>query len=81
MLWTEKDQSLPPQLAKFCPGCKSLRKEAEDDCNDSTDTPCTDKEYSVENLKLMNNKNIDDEYKEENLQHQHSNESVVNKTK
>ena len=29
----------------------------------------------------MNNKNSDDKYKEENLQHQHDNESVINKTK
>ena len=29
----------------------------------------------------MKNKNDDDEYKEENLQHQHVNESVINKTK
>ena len=29
----------------------------------------------------MNNKNIDDEYKEDNLQHQHGNESFINKAK
>ena len=29
----------------------------------------------------MNNININDEYKEENLQHQHINESVIKKTK
>ena len=51
ILGTEKDQSLPPQLAKFCPGYKSLRNKAEDGCNDSTDTSRTDKEDSAENPK------------------------------
>ena len=42
MLGIKKDRSLPPQLAKFCPGYKSLIKEAEDGCNDSTDNSRTD---------------------------------------
>ena len=40
-----------------------------------------DKEDSVKNLKATNNKNIDEEYKYDNLQHQQSNETVINKTK
>ena len=81
MLGTVKDQSLPPQLPKFCPGQKSLINEADDDCHDYTDTSCTNNKYSVDNIKATNNKNTDDEYKEDNLQHQHSKESVINKTK
>ena len=41
----------------------------------------TDQDDSTENIKSMKNKNDYDEYKEENSQHQHSNESVINKTK
>ena len=81
MLGTEKDQILPPQLPKFFPGYKSLRNEAEDGCNDSIDTSRTDKEDYVDYLKATNKKNSYDEYKEDNLQHQYSNESVINKTK
>ena len=54
---------------------------ADDDRHYSIDTSCTDKEYSIDNLKSTNKKNIDDGYKEENLQHQHCNASVINKTK
>ena len=81
MLGAVKDQSLPPQLSKFCPRYKSLRIEAYDDRNDSTDTSRTYKEDYVENLKYMNNKNSDDEYKEGKSQHQHINESFIDKTK
>ena len=85
----EKYQILPPHLHKFPPGFKSLRNEAADDPHEYTDTSRTDKydmsrtdkDKSIENLKSMNNKNSDDEYKEENSQHQHGNESVINKTK
>ena len=35
----------------------------------------------IENVKSMRNTNDDEEYKEENLQHQDGNESVINKTK
>ena len=38
ILSTKKDQSLPPQLAEFPPGFKSLINKAEDDYNCSTDT-------------------------------------------
>ena len=58
MSGTKKDQSLPTQLAKFCPGCKSLINKAEDGCNDYTDTSRTDKEDYVDNLKAINNKDI-----------------------
>ena len=71
-LITEKDQSLPLHLAKFPPEFKSLINEAhdhnstEDYCNDSTDNPRNDKEDPVNNLKAINNKDIDDKYKYEN---------------
>ena len=81
MFGTDKDQSLLPQPTKFRPGYKSLGIEVENYHNNSTDTSRTYKEYSVENLKAMNNININDEYKEENLQHQHINEIVIKKTK
>ena len=76
MLGTKKYQILPPQLSKFRPGYKSLINEAEDGRNNSTYTSRTDKEDSVDNLKVINNKNIDDEYKEENLQY-HDSEKVL----
>ena len=41
----------------------------------------TNRDDSIENVKVMKNKNDDDEYKEENLQHKHVNETVINKTK
>ena len=37
----------------------------------------TNKDDFIENLKSNHNKNSDDEYKEENYQHQHGNESVI----
>ena len=80
-LSTEKDQSLPPQLSKYCPRYKSLINEAEDDRNDSTDISRNNKEYFVNNLKAINNKDIDDEYKDENSKDHNSNESFINKNK
>ena len=74
---TKKYQSLPPQLAKFPPGFKSLINQAEDDCNDSTDTSRTDKEDFANKLKAINNKYIDDKYKDNNSQDRTSNESVI----
>ena len=56
MLGTEKDQSLPPKLAKFCPVYKSLINEAKDGRNDYTDTSRTYKEDSVKNTKSINKK-------------------------
>ena len=47
----------------------------------STDTSCSDKEYYVDNLKSIKNKNIDDKYKDENSQHHNSNKIIINKTK
>ena len=60
MYGTEKDQSLPPPLAKVIPGYKSLINEAEDGRNYSTDTSHNDKEDYVDNIKAINNKNIYD---------------------
>ena len=60
MLGTKKYQILPPQLSKFRPRYKSLRNAAEDDRNYYTYTSHNYKEGSVENIKAMNNKNIDD---------------------
>ena len=88
-LGIEKYQSLPPYLPKFILGFKSFRNKADGDHQESIDTsrtyrydtPRTYKYDSIENLKAINNKNIDDEYKEDNSQHQHSNESIINKTK
>ena len=81
ILGTEKDQSLPPQLAKYTSGYKSLINEAEDGHYYYTDTSRTDKEDSVNNLKAVNDKNIDDEYKYDNSPDNNSNGSVINKTK
>ena len=53
-LGIEKDLSLPPHLRKFHPGYKSLINEADDACNVSTDTSCTDKDDSIKNIKAMN---------------------------
>ena len=36
---------------------------------------------SIENVKCMKNIDYDEKYKEENSQHQHSNESGINTTK
>ena len=47
--------------------------EAEDGRNDSTDNSRTDKQNYVNNLKAVNNKNIDDKYKDENSQNHSSN--------
>ena len=60
ILINKKYQSLPPELAKYPPGYKSLINEAEDDCNDSIYTSRTDKEDSVNNLKAINNKDINE---------------------
>ena len=83
---TDKDQKFPPHLAKFPPGFKSLinkahdHNSAEDDHNYSTDTSRNDKEYFVQNLKVINNKDIYDKYKDDNSSNHNSNESVINKT-
>ena len=81
MLGKEIDYSLSPQLANFRPGPKSLLNEAENGRQYSTDMSHTDKLYSADNIREINNKNIDGKYKEDNLQHHDSNESVINKTK
>ena len=61
ILGTKKDTILPPQLEKYCPRYKSSINKAEDGRNDYTDTSQTDKEYYENNLKVINNKDIDDE--------------------
>ena len=61
-LGIEKYQSLPPHLPKFPPVFKSLRNDVENDynesiyksCTDKDDTPRTDKDDSIENLKSTN---------------------------
>ena len=77
ILGTKKYQILPPQLAKYPTGYKSLINKSEDGRNYSTDNSRTDKEYCVNNLKSINNKIIDDEYKYDNSQDHNSNESVI----
>ena len=66
-LGIKKYQILSPHLPKFLPGYKSLRNNADYCHHESTDTSRTDKEYYVDNLKSINNKNSDDEYSNENL--------------
>ena len=76
-------------VPKFPPGSKSLRNKANNDHPESTDTSCNDRydtsrtnqDDSIENMKSTKNKNDDEKYKEENSQHQHSNETVIKKTK
>ena len=85
----QKYQCLPSQVPQFSSIFNSLRNEANDDNPETTDTSRTekddtsrtDKDNYIENLKSMESKNDDDEYKEDNLQHQHCNEIVINKTK
>ena len=60
MLGTKKYQSLPPQLAKYTPGYKSLINEEEDDQNESTDTSRTNEKDSQKNLKNIYLEDIDD---------------------
>ena len=68
ILSTKKDQSFPPHLENFPPVFKSLINKAhdhdskEDDCNYSTDTSRNDKEDSIHNMKVVNNKDINDEH-------------------
>ena len=58
-LGIKKYQSIPLKSAKHFPGYKSLLNEEENGCNDSTDTSHNNKEDHVDNLKEINNKNID----------------------
>ena len=84
-LGLQKYQSLPPYVPPFTPGFKSLRNETNDDNPETTYTSRTDKDDtsrtncydSIENVKAMNNTNDNDKYKEENLQNQDSNETVI----
>ena len=85
-LITKKDQNIPPHFEKFPPGSKSFLNDANDpnstdyDLNDSTDTSRNEKEDSVNNMRVTNNKDIDDKYKDENSKSLNSNESFINKT-
>ena len=42
---------------------------------------CTNRYYSIENVKSINNTYDYEEYKEDNSQHQDGNKTVINKTK
>ena len=81
MLGTKTNQTLPPKLAAFCPRYESIINEAEYCHSYSTYTSPADKELYVYNLKSINNNNVYKKYKDENLQHRNSNESVIKKTK
>ena len=82
---TKKYPSFPPHLEKYPPRYKSLLNAAhdsnstEDDRNYSTDNSRNDKEDFVNNMKVSNNEDNDDEYKDENSQYLNSNESVIKK--
>ena len=82
-LITKKYQSFSPHLANFPPRFKTLINDAhgtnstEDYHNDSTNTSRNQKEDSVKNMKVTNSKDIQDEYKDENLQALNSNESDI----
>ena len=88
-LGLEKYQSLPPHVPPSPPGFKSLINKANDDNPEFTDTSFTDRydtsrtdrDDSIEIVESMKNTNDDEKDKEENLQHQHGNEMVINKTK
>ena len=80
---------LPSHISPFSSESKSLINKANDDNTETTDTKRTDKDdtsltdqyYYIESVKAMEEKNDNSKYKEENLQHQHSDESVINTTK
>ena len=63
---TEKDSSLPPNMAKYPPEYKPLFNDAHDpnsteyDPNDSTDNLHNKKEYQVNKLKVTNTEDNDD---------------------
>ena len=65
-LGTKIYKILSPQPAKYWTGYKALIHVAEEDCNNSTDTSCTNKEDSINNLKAINIKNMDDKNKNYN---------------
>ena len=67
-LGSEKDQSIPPNIPKFPNGFKLIRNEAH-----------TDQDDYIQNINSTKNKNDDEEQKEDNLQHQNGNESVIKK--
>ena len=68
ILGLEKYQSLPPHAPTSPPGFKSLRNKANDDnpvsidtsLNDKDDTSHTDRDGSIENVKVKNNTNDND---------------------
>ena len=83
---TKKYPSFPPHLEKYPPGNKSLLNDvhdpnsAEDDHDDSKDNSRNKKEDSVNDLKVTNNEDNDEEYKDDNYLAINSDESVINKT-
>ena len=89
ILGLQKYQCLPSHVPPFSSGFKLLRNKANDNntetidtsCTDKYDTSRTDKDDSIENVKAMKKTNDDEKYKEDNSQHQHGNESVINTTK
>ena len=84
-LGSEKDQSIPPNIPKFPNGFKLIRNEADGNHHESTDTSSTDRDDTshtdqddyIQNINSTKNKNDDEEQKEDNLQHQNGNESVI----
>ena len=77
-LITKKDPIIPPHLAKYPPWYKLLINDAHETNstvnvhNCSIDNFCNEKQYSVNNMKVTNNKVNDDEYKDENSQYLNS---------
>ena len=70
ILITEKYPILPLHLEKYTPGYKSLLNDAhdpnstEDDRKYSTSNSHNEKEYSIKNIKVTNNEDNDEEYKD-----------------
>ena len=79
ILIAKQDSSLPPNKAKYSPGFKPLFNVAhdpnstEDYPNDSIDNSCNEKEDSVNKLKVPDNKDIDDKYKNDHSRALNSN--------
>ena len=69
---TQQDPSLPPIIEKYTTEYKPLFNDmhdpnyTEDDPNDSTDNYCNENEDYVNKMKVNNNADKDNEYKDEN---------------
>ena len=87
ILITKQDPSLPPIIAKHPPGNKPLFNDThganstEDNPNDFTDNSLNEKEDYVNKLKVTNNKDNDDEYKDENTAALKNDESLPTRLK